>query len=312
MEPLKGYKNIRRTYTHGVPTFYSNFHLGVDLIVPAGTLIYAPFDGYAKKDDDDPNDDLGNCVYFQFGDLIMRCAHLSRWGALGNVKQGDVIGYSGNTGLSTAPHVHLDLSKAPFNVNDRGRFIDPDKFDWKGDDMTNEQAKLLIYKATQGHEPQGNERNFALGPISPDELAGLRFRDDVIGSAWIASNGDYCPDSEKQFWANSQRENGGHPVETFARQWFKDHVQPKLDNLDERLEAQMMENARLDALYGEKNAAYDQLASEAAKTFLELKSAETRVSKLEQDLQTCRAAAPQTMSAFDMIIEGIRKLLRIS
>ena len=35
-------------------------------------------------------------------------AHLSRYGTLGNVRTGDVIGYVGSTGDATAPHDHLE------------------------------------------------------------------------------------------------------------------------------------------------------------------------------------------------------------
>lgn len=193
----------------------------------------------------------------------------------------------------------------------------------KGDDVTNEEAKLLIYVATQGHEPQGDERSFALGGISPIELAKLRFRDDVVGSSWIASNGDYCPQGEKDFWQKYQEDNNGHPVETFGRQWYADHVVTKLaeitkqrddaransDNVQSQLESSINESARLEALLNEKTAAYDQLGREAASTNEELQKAKDSVTTLAQQLKDAQQAAPQTMSGLQMILAGIYKII---
>lgn len=189
MYPVANYPNIRRTYRHGDKTYYSPRHLGVDLIVPTGTPVYAPFDGRAWKDDDDPADDLGNCVYFEWDRKVMRAAHLSRWGKLGQVRQGDVIGYSGNTGKSTAPHIHLDLydlSRGGFNVNLFANFLNPDTFNWQpqqGADMAKADridarmdALRYTWKAiNNGQEPDLNSiRNEATqiedGKLSQEAL----------------------------------------------------------------------------------------------------------------------------------------------
>lgn len=130
MYPINNYKYVRRGYTHGQKTTYSNFHLGVDLIVPTGTPIYAPTDCVVTTS---VGTEGGNTIYATFNGLVMRCLHLSKFAQKGNAKKGQIIGYSGNTGsLTTGPHIHLDLSPAPFNLNrPKAQFLDPDKYNWE-------------------------------------------------------------------------------------------------------------------------------------------------------------------------------------
>lgn len=122
MNPLRNFKKLKRGYTFGVPTFYNNFHTGLDLIVPVGTPLYAPFNGTASKSYGPQG---GNRIDFKVdnGDVI-RFLHLSKYGKIGVVKEGELIGYSGNSGVVTnTPHVHMDTT-----VN--GKLVDPDKYNF--------------------------------------------------------------------------------------------------------------------------------------------------------------------------------------
>ena len=86
------------------------FHQGQDITVPTGTPIFAPADGLVKR------------AYYigGFGNHIKlkhssgystTYAHLSkifvRHGQ--KIKRGDIIGETGNTGRSTAPHLHYEV-----------------------------------------------------------------------------------------------------------------------------------------------------------------------------------------------------------
>ena len=86
------------------------FHQGQDITVPTGTPIFAPADGVVKR------------AYYigGFGNHIKlkhssgystTYAHLSkifvRHGQ--KIKRGDIIGVTGNTGRSTAPHLHYEV-----------------------------------------------------------------------------------------------------------------------------------------------------------------------------------------------------------
>lgn len=183
----------------------------------------------------------------------------------------------------------------------------------KGNDVTNEQAKLLIYVATQGHEPQGGERAFALGDISPVDLAKLRFRDDVISLGWRASNGDDCPESEKDYWQRAQQDHQtDHPVNSIGTTWFNDHVKAKLDAASAQIEsqgetinAQTIDLADTHDKLQKMNDQITEAIQDKAKIAGDLLLA-------QEELKAAKAAAPSTMTAAEMIIEGIRKLLRIT
>lgn len=96
-------------------------HLGVDYAAPSGTPVQAVADGVVVKKG--YNGGAGHMIKIRHANQFMTAyLHLSRYqkgifpGAV--VKQGDVIGYVGSTGLSTGPH--LD-----FRVWHKGKAINP-------------------------------------------------------------------------------------------------------------------------------------------------------------------------------------------
>jgi len=96
-------------------------HLGVDYAAPVGTPVVAVGDGRVLRAGYGPGN--GNHVVVRHNaKYTTMYLHLSRFGAgvrAGvQVKQGDVIGYVGSTGLSTGPH--LD-----YRMQQDGRFADP-------------------------------------------------------------------------------------------------------------------------------------------------------------------------------------------
>ena len=80
-------------------------HQGNDISAAAGTPIVAPFDGVAVAS---PNK-IGGLAVKVFGDFgYVYNAHLSRYGSLGAVDKGDVVGYVGSTGNAGGPHDHFE------------------------------------------------------------------------------------------------------------------------------------------------------------------------------------------------------------
>jgi murein DD-endopeptidase MepM/ murein hydrolase activator NlpD len=96
-------------------------HMGVDYAAPTGTPVKAVGDGRVVFSGWSGGG--GNVVKIRHNSIYETAyKHLSRYGknirngAL--VKQGQVIGYVGSTGLSTAPHLHFEFFHA-------GRYVDP-------------------------------------------------------------------------------------------------------------------------------------------------------------------------------------------
>jgi len=98
-----------------------DLHTGTDFGVPVGTQIKSAITGTVievKK----RNVSFGNFVRVKNADIITTYAHCSTLKVKegDKVKQGDVIALSGNSGKSSGPHLHFEITKG-------GRYIDPEK-----------------------------------------------------------------------------------------------------------------------------------------------------------------------------------------
>jgi murein DD-endopeptidase MepM/ murein hydrolase activator NlpD len=96
-------------------------HRGVDYAAAAGTDVMATADGVVIQRG--PDGGYGNSVQVRHANgWVTRYAHLRgfRSGIVvgTRVRQGEVIGYVGQTGLATGPHLHYEMLQ-------RGRFVDP-------------------------------------------------------------------------------------------------------------------------------------------------------------------------------------------
>ncbi len=95
------------------------FHYGMDFTAPSGTEIYATGDGVVSELNSSKRG-YGNKIVvdhgFGYETLYGHCSAFKvRVGQ--QVKRGDVIGYVGNSGLSTAPHLHYEVSLNGEKVN---------------------------------------------------------------------------------------------------------------------------------------------------------------------------------------------------
>jgi murein DD-endopeptidase MepM/ murein hydrolase activator NlpD len=82
-------------------------HQGIDIMAPRGTPIRAPFDGTIEKSTSSGG---GLGVYLRGKHGFVFNAHLDRFGKVGRVKVGDIIGYVGNSGnaIGGSPHDHFE------------------------------------------------------------------------------------------------------------------------------------------------------------------------------------------------------------
>lgn len=97
----------------------TEFHTGIDYAIAHGTPIYASEAGVVTCAQWSGN--YGYLIKIQhISGYETRYAHCSRFNvSVGDtVEQGDLIGYVGNTGRSTGPHVH-------FEIRIKGEHIDP-------------------------------------------------------------------------------------------------------------------------------------------------------------------------------------------
>ena len=96
------------------------FHHGMDFTAPTGTEVYATADGTVELVDRSRRG-YGNRVVIDHGFGYKTVyAHLEGFNNLRKgqkVKRGDVIAYVGNTGLSTAPHLHYEVHLNAKKIN---------------------------------------------------------------------------------------------------------------------------------------------------------------------------------------------------
>lgn len=97
----------------------NDFHRGVDLAQPVGKPVLAPLDGVVEDVGQDASRGVFVVLHHR-SSLSTRYHHLGHTdlGPGDTVSRGDIIGTVGQTGVSTGPHLHLE-------VLDHGEPIDP-------------------------------------------------------------------------------------------------------------------------------------------------------------------------------------------
>jgi len=116
---------------------YSRMHKGIDFAVPVGTPVMAAGTGTVKVAGHLGG--YGNYLRIDMGNGYGTAyGHLSRYApgihAGSHVRQGQVVAYSGNTGMSTGPHLHYEIL------------------------VNGEQVNPLTVKVAQGRKLEGKDR----------------------------------------------------------------------------------------------------------------------------------------------------------
>lgn len=141
IQPLSN-KDLKRTasgFGYRIHPIYkiSKFHSGMDFTAPTGTEVYATGNGVIRTVKS-ARRELGNHIIIDHGFGYQTVyAHLDRFNVrVGQkVNRGDVIGFVGSTGLSTAPHLH-------YEVLANGRHVDPALYYFN--DLTPEEYERML------------------------------------------------------------------------------------------------------------------------------------------------------------------------
>jgi len=113
------------------------FHFGMDFTAPTGTDVYSTGDGVISVVRSSKRG-LGNHIIVDHGfGYTTIYAHLDRFNVRQGqtVKRGDIIGFVGSTGLSTAPHLH-------YEVKLNGKNVDPANYYFN--DLSPEEYERMI------------------------------------------------------------------------------------------------------------------------------------------------------------------------
>jgi murein DD-endopeptidase MepM/ murein hydrolase activator NlpD len=150
-------------------------HKGLDFAAPTGTPIYAAGDGVVERAN--RFGAYGNYIRIRHNDTFKTAyAHLNGF-AKGirkgtRVKQGQVIGYVGNTGRSTGPHLHYEVIKNGQKVNPHSVDL-PLGEEIRGAQLREFQREIAKYNAKfasiTGKIP--NQQDMLLPPRKPDVVA---------------------------------------------------------------------------------------------------------------------------------------------
>ncbi|MFC7525857.1 M23 family metallopeptidase [Parapedobacter sp. GCM10030251] len=119
VDSRKGHAGVSGFGTRIHPVYkIRKMHAGIDFAAPVGTPIYATGNGKIEAAGTDGG--YGRRIIINHGYSYKTLyGHMSRFAVrVGQqVKRGDLIGYVGNTGISTGPHVHYEVHKNNEPVN---------------------------------------------------------------------------------------------------------------------------------------------------------------------------------------------------
>ncbi len=108
--PVRGY--LSATFGNRTDPFTNqrDFHSGIDISTPLGAKIQAPADGVVVATGAKGGYGLSLIIEHDFG-IVTRYGHMQAYNVRPGqrVRRGDVIGFVGNTGRSTGPHLHYEV-----------------------------------------------------------------------------------------------------------------------------------------------------------------------------------------------------------
>lgn len=108
--PVRGYLGSAFGFRPDPVSGHREFHEGLDICAPIGTQVQAPADGVVVFAGAQRGYGYTIVISHKYG-ITTRYAHLSAF----NIKVGqrtkkhDIIGYIGNTGRTTGPHLHFEV-----------------------------------------------------------------------------------------------------------------------------------------------------------------------------------------------------------
>ena len=173
------------THTITAGWYYSDgkLHRAIDLRAAVGTPVYAAEDGtvdWVQAWDGrstSGNQSYGNLVRIRHADyhggkLQTLYAHLQRVTVKNGqaVREGELIGYSGNTGNSTGPHLH-------FEVRLSGTRFNP--LNWLDGDFAAASSAVRLGSYTSVKRPAATDTEkigsqFVIGPVSSGDAETIR------------------------------------------------------------------------------------------------------------------------------------------
>ncbi len=141
IQPISN-KDLKRTasgWGYRIHPIYKirKFHWGMDFTAPTGTEIYATGDGTIKQVIKSRRG-YGLHIVIDHGyGYTTTYAHMNRFNVKQGqkIKRGDVIGFVGSTGLSTAPHLHYEVAL-------NGKKVDPANYYFN--DLTPDEYERMI------------------------------------------------------------------------------------------------------------------------------------------------------------------------
>lgn len=158
-----------------VRTGQSYQHRGVDFGSPIGTSIIAPATGRSVQFTNDGSFGIAVCLEHEGTGLYSLYAHLSAaYVVVGQlVQQGYILGVTGNTGLSTGPHLHWQVCVNNQFPTDISYSRDPMSFIVEEIPMTPEERELLksIAQVLTGTSDPTTAKSF----IDQQNIMGMAF-----------------------------------------------------------------------------------------------------------------------------------------